>query len=190
MTLIEFYKRLCQKLKARRKRIPSLPEVVVMLRSKELVPYWSIPSIEDDPFITEKTEKRNFNKAVLVFDKTTGYVKIVPLIQIMEEKLFSHFNEISVSFGGINNKTILYVHDYTSPWVRCLIKKWPKDEIECYVINFIYLAIEFLFTETETESAKVNQYTFFSLYTGPPGIRQLFSISIPLRRVLFASDIL
>ena len=187
MTLIEFYKRLCQRLKARRKRIPSLPEVFLMLRSKELVPYWSVPSIERNPLITEKP---NGNDVVFSFDNDTGYVKIAPLIQIIEEKSVSKFNEIFASFCEINNKTIPYVHDYTSPWVRYLITNWPKEEIECNVIDFIYAAIEFFFTETETESDKVNQYTFFSLYTGPPGIRQLFSISIPLRRVLFASDIL
>lgn len=75
---------------------------------------------------------------------------------------------------------------------------FKKDKI-INILYFVFLQIQLLldflgiatneFEETSVETA-FESYTFLNLYTGPPGIKHLFSISIPLRRVLFASDIL
>lgn len=185
MTLVQFYKRLCQTLKARRKRIPSLPEVVTILRrSKELLCPYSLKTHTNPWFFGpgySSSGESHLDDPVLYFDNASGYIKIAPVMLAIQDKEFS-------------KRTPNYIpprNSYTSFWAKALIEHWPKTNIDDYLemcsVILCYLAIEFL---AEKDNDKVNQYTFFSLYTGPPGIKQLFSISIPLRRVLFASDIL
>jgi hypothetical protein len=82
--------------------------------------------------------------------------------------------------------------------IYILADSYLKEDNTINILYFLFLQIQLLlhflgitteFVETSVDNA-FESYTFLNLYAGPPGIRQLFSISIPLRRVLFASDIL
>lgn len=102
-------------------------------------------------------------------------------------------NELAIYID--KNRGLCIAPTFSNPWVNRTITQNDRDffgrgnpDIDflyVYLLQFLTLTINEIVAATSFK-----QYAIVNLYTGPPGIKQLFSISIPLRRVLFASDIL
>lgn len=106
--------------------------------------------------------------------------------------------DVALSFFGKCSE-LVFINTEADGNIYILADSYLKEDKTINILYFVFLQIQLLlhfldiatneFEETSVGTA-FESYTFLNLYTGPPGIKQLFSISIPLRRVLFASDIL
>lgn len=133
METIRFYREFCQQCKKQRKKISSLSDFLLALRSEKLI----------------------------IFIDTNASLGIVATIEQINKGL-----SVGSDFIYSESEAINYLYAWLLLWVR--------------VENDSH----------QTTNTGIKSYTISKLYTGPPGIKHLFSISIALRRVLFASDIL